>query len=262
MEKIGIIGAGNMGGAIATALSKNNLDLIISNRSKEKLEIFKKYKNTKITTVNSDVVKNSKYIILAVKPNMYKNVIEEIKEDFTEDKILISIAAGFSIKSLEEILPNRKIVMTMPNTPAMVEEGMSAICPNTLVNKEEIEGVLEIFNTFGRASVIEEGQFSAFAGAVGCLPAYVYMFIESVADAAVLNGMKRQDAYEFVSQTVLGSAKMVLETKKHPGELKDMVTSPGGTTIVGVKALEDGAFRGTVIDAIDMAVKKGLDMGK
>lgn len=262
MEKIGIIGAGNMGGAIATALSKNNLDLIISNRSEEKLEIFKKYKNTKITTVNSDVVKNSKYIILAVKPNMYKNVIEEIKEDFTEDKILISIAAGFSIKSLEEILPNRKIVMTMPNTPAMVEEGMSAICPNTLVNKEEIEGVLEIFNTFGRASVIEEGQFSAFAGAVGCLPAYVYMFIESVADAAVLNGMKRQDAYEFVSQTVLGSAKMVLETKKHPGELKDMVTSPGGTTIVGVKALEDGAFRGTVIDAIDMAVKKGLDMGK
>lgn len=262
MEKIGIIGAGNMGGAIATALSKNNLDLIISNRSKEKLEIFKKYKNTKITTVNSDVVKNSKYIILAVKPNMYKNVIEEIKEDFTEDKILISIAAGFSIKSLEEILPNRKIVMTMPNTPAMVEEGMSAICPNTLVNKEEIEGVLEIFNTFGRASVIEEGQFPAFAGAVGCLPAYVYMFIEAVADAAVLNGMKRQDAYEFVSQTVLGSAKMVLETKKHPGELKDMVTSPGGTTIVGVKALEDGAFRGTVIDAIDMAVKKGLDMGK
>lgn len=262
MEKIGIIGAGNMGGAIATALSKNNLDLIISNRSEEKLEIFKKYKNTKITTVNIEVVKNSKYIILAVKPNMYKNVIEEIKEDFTEDKILISIAAGFSIKSLEEILPNRKIVMTMPNTPAMVEEGMSAICPNTLVSKEEIEGVLEIFNTFGRASVIEEGQFSAFAGAVGCLPAYVYMFIESVADAAVLNGMKRQDAYEFVSQTVLGSAKMVLETKKHPGELKDMVTSPGGTTIVGVKALEDGAFRGTVIDAIDMAVKKGLDMGK
>lgn len=262
MNKIGIIGAGNMGGAIATALCENSIELTISNRSLDKLEKFKDYKNTKITKDNLEVVKNSKYIILAVKPNMYKSVIDEIKNEMTEDKVLISIAAGFSIKALEELLENRKIIMTMPNTPAMVEEAMTAICPNTLVSKDEVDEVVEIFNIFGRGAIIEESQFAAFAGACGCLPAYVYMFIESVADAAVLNGMKRADAYEFVSQTVLGSAKMVIETKKHPGELKDMVTSPGGTTIAGVQSLENHGFRGTIIDAIDCAVKKSMNMGK
>lgn len=262
MKSIGIIGAGNMGGAIATALSEKDFDLIVSNRSEAKLEVFKKYKKTKTTLSNEEVVKNSEYIILAVKPNMYRDVIENIKEFITEDKVLISIAAGFSLNELENMLSNRKIVMTMPNTPAMVGEGMSAICPNSKVKNEEVEDVLKIFSSFGKASILEESQFNAFAGACGCLPAYVYMFIESVADAAVLNGMKRKDAYEFVSQSVLGSAKMVLETKKHPGELKDMVTSPGGTTIEGVKVLEDRGFRGDVIDAIDAAVKKGMNMGK
>lgn len=262
MEKIGIIGVGNMGGAIAKALSENNYKLNISNRSEEKLEVFKKYKNTTTTSSNEEVVNNSKYIILAVKPNMYKNVIDSLKEFITEDKVFISIAAGFSLEDLEDMLPERKIVMTMPNTPVMVNEGMSALCPNSLVKEEEIKDIIEIFSSFGRAAVIEEGHFGAFAGACGCLPAYVYMFIEAAADAAVLNGMKRNDAYEFISQSVLGSAKMVLETKKHPGELKDMVTSPGGTTIEGVKVLEENSFRGAVTDAIDAAVKKGMNMGK
>ena len=260
MEKIGIIGAGNMGGAIATALCEKGKNIVIANRSTEKLEKYRKYPNAEIAADNIDAVKKAKYIILAVKPDMYKKVIDEIKNAFTEDKIFISIAAGFTVEKLEELLPERKIFMTMPNTPAMVGEGMSAIVPNSLTDKKDQEAVLEIFSSFGRGAIIEQKQFNAFAASCGCLPAYVYMFIEAVADAAVLNGMKRNDAYEFIAQTVLGSAKMVLETGKHPGELKDMVTSPGGTTIEGVKSLEISGFRGSIIEAVNAAAVKGKNM--
>lgn len=150
--------------------------------------------------------------------------------------------------------------MTMPNTPALIQEGMSAICPNENVTDEEIQEVLEIFNSFGRASILEESQFDSFQAACSCLPAYVYMFIEAVSDGAVLHGMKRKDSYEFIAQAVMGSAKMILETKKHPGELKDMVTSPGGTTIEGLKVLEESGFRGKIIDAISAAVEKSRGM--
>lgn len=262
MKKIGIIGVGNMGGAIATALCKNKYDLILSNHSKKNLEKFEDFENVKTTTSNIEVVKEAHYIILAVKPNMYKKVIDEIKEFLSEDKVFISIAAGFTIKSLEELLPSRKIVMTMPNTPAMVEEATTAICPNSLIEEKEVKDVVEIFSSFGIAQVLDEMYFPAFSGSCGCLPAYVYMFIEASADAAVLNGMKRQDAYKFIAQSVMGSAKMVLETNKHPGELKDMVTSPGGTTIEGVRALEDKGFRSSVMAAIDASVKKSMNMGK
>lgn len=262
MKKIGIIGVGNMGGAIATALCKNKYDLILSNHSKKNLEKFENFENIKTTTSNIEVAKESDYIILAVKPNIYEKVINEIKEYLTSDKVFISIAAGFSIKSLEEMLPNRKIVMTMPNTPAMVEEAITAICPNSLIDEKEIQDIVEIFSSFGIAQVLDEMYFPAFSGSCGCLPAYVYMFIEAASDAAVLNGMKRADAYKFIAQSVLGSAKMLLETNLHPGELKDMVTSPGGTTIEGVKALEDNGFRSAIISAIDASVKKSKNMGK
>ncbi|MBP2024499.1 pyrroline-5-carboxylate reductase [Peptoniphilus stercorisuis] len=262
MKKIGIIGVGNMGGAIATALCKNKYDLILSNHSKKNLEKFENFENIKTTTSNIEVAKESDYIILAVKPNIYEKVINEINEYLTSDKVFISIAAGFSIKSLEEMLPNRKIVMTMPNTPAMVEEAITAICPNSLIDEKEIQDIVEIFSSFGIAQVLDEMYFPAFSGSCGCLPAYVYMFIEAASDAAVLNGMKRADAYKFIAQSVLGSAKMLLETNLHPGELKDMVTSPGGTTIEGVKALEDNGFRSAIISAIDASVKKSKNMGK
>ncbi|EFI41674.1 MULTISPECIES: pyrroline-5-carboxylate reductase [Peptoniphilus] len=259
MNRVGIIGIGNMGKAIAYGLIKNNREIIISNRSNEKLREFEEYKNVKIASSNSELVENSKYIILAVKPNMYETVIDEIR-DTVNDKIIISIAAGFTIEKLNKLLPNKKIVMTMPNTPAMVFEAMSAICPNEILTEDEILEVIEIFNLFGRAARLDESQFSAFSAACGCLPAYVYMFIEAAADSAVLNGMKREDAYNFISQTVLGSAKMVLETQEHPAKLKDMVTSPGGTTIEGVRVLEKMGFRAAIIDAICAANEKSKNM--
>ncbi|RVU55730.1 pyrroline-5-carboxylate reductase [Anaerosphaera multitolerans] len=260
MDKIGIIGIGNMGGAIAHGLIKNGRELIISNKSPEKLSEYEKFKNVEIKKDNRDVVKDSKYIILAVKPKVYADVIDEVREVFSEDKILISIAAGFTLEKLEKLLPSRKIAMVMPNTPAMVYEGMSGICPNELLSEDERDEVKNIFNLIGRAAIISEDSFNAFSAACGSLPAYVYMFIEAAADGAVLNGLNRRDAYEFIAQSVMGSAKMVLETEKHPGELKDMVTSPGGTTIEGLKVLEERAFRGGIIEAINAAVEKSKNM--
>ncbi|SHH35885.1 pyrroline-5-carboxylate reductase [Anaerosphaera aminiphila DSM 21120] len=260
MNRVGIVGIGNMGGAIAHGLINNKEEIIVSDGSAEKLSEYKSFSNVQIAKDNIDLVEKSKIIILAVKPNLYKTVIDEIKNEFSEDKILISIAPGFTIEKLENLLPNRKIAMIMPNTPALVYESMSAICPNTLLTEGEIEEVKKIFNLIGKVAILEEEYFPAFSGTCGCLPAYVYMFIEAAADGAVLNGMKRFDAYEFIAQSVLGSAKMVLETKKHPGELKDMVTSPGGTTIEGLKVLEEKGFRGSIIDAINATVEKSKNM--
>jgi pyrroline-5-carboxylate reductase len=254
--KVGIIGIGSMGSIIAHALYEKNYDLILSKRGKNLKEF--EGKNLEIET-NIELAKKSDFIILAVKPHIYPLVIEEIK-DYIKDQVIISIAAGQSLGGLEEMIGDKKIVMTMPNTPAKVGLGMSAVCPNKNVGEKEVDQVLEIFRSFGKAALVEEGQFDGFGAAVGCLPAYVFMFIEAVADAAVLSGIKRDQAYEFVSQTVLGSAKMVLETKDHPGVLKDMVTSPGGTTIEGVKVLEEKAFRGALMDAINAAFEKSKNM--
>lgn len=257
--KVGIIGVGNMGGAIAHALIKNGFELYLTTKSKD-LEDFKG-ENVHIVGVK-ELTQKSDYIILAVKPHIYSVVVDEIRDHLREDTIVISIAAGQTIESLTNLLGKRKFILSMPNTPAMVGEGMSAICPSEKVTEEEIEDVKKIFSSFGKVSTLNSELFHGFGAACGSLPAYVYMFIEAVSDAAVLTGLKRDDAYKFVAQTVLGSAKMVLETQKHPGELKDMVTSPGGTTIEGVRELEEEGFRGTVIDAILAAEQKSKAMRK
>lgn len=256
--KIGIIGIGSMGSIIGHALLKNGYELIVSDRGKN-LDEFKD-KNIQIKT-NIEVVKDSDYIILAVKPQIYPRLIGEIK-DYINDKVIISIAAGQSIKGLEELIGNKKNFMTMPNTPAKVSMGMSAICYNKNVSENEIENVVKIFESFGLAQVIDEEKFDGFMASVGCLPAYVFMFIEAIADASALTGLNREDSYKFVAQTVKGSAQMLLDSKTHPGILKDMVTSPKGTTIEGLKVLEEKAFRGIVMDAIIAAFEKSQKMEK
>lgn len=254
--KIGIIGIGSMGSIIGQALLDKGYDLVLSDRGKN-LKDFED-KDVEIKD-NIGLAKNSDYIILAVKPQIYPQVIEEIK-DYIEDQVVISIAAGQSIEGLEKMLGHKKIVMTMPNTPAKVGQGMSAICPNQKVDEKELKEVVKIFESFGLAAVLDEDVFDGFAAAAGCLPAYVFMFIEAVADAAVVTGVKRADAYKFVAQTVKGSAQMLLESGDHPGVLKDMVTSPKGTTIEGVKVLEEKGFRGALIDAILAAYDKSIKM--
>lgn len=254
--KIGIIGVGNMGSAIAKGLLDKN-ELFLSNRGSN-LDFFKD-KNVSIME-NRRLVENSDYIILAVKPNYYKDVIDEIK-DLLKDKVFISIAPGFNLKKLENLLgEDKKIVMTMPNTPASVGEGMSILCPNENVSDDEFSYVLEIFSSFGKAIKIDENQFDVAGVINGCLPAFVDLFIEGLSDGAVFCGLKRDISYELIAQTIIGSAKLIEDSKEHPGLLKDKVTSPNGTTIEGVKTLEENNFRASLIKAVEASFNKSRNM--
>ena len=263
--KIGFIGCGNMGSAMIGGILKKGVfakeKIIVSNlteegsrRSREKLGV--------VTTMdNCEVVKNARIVILAVKPQFYEEVIREVKAFLTPEHIVIGIAPGKTLGWLEEKCEQPlKVVRLMPNTPAQVGEGMTGVCINERVTEEDLQEVLTITNSFGRTEVVPERLMDAVGAVSGCSPAYVFMFIEAMADAAVAQGMPRKQAYQFAAQAVLGSAKMVLETGMHPGELKDMVCSPAGTTIEGVRTLEKQGFRSAVFEALQACSDKGKRM--
>ena len=206
---------------------------------------------------NSEVVEKSKYIILAIKPQMFEKVIDEINDSLDNDKVIISLAPGFTITQLKEKLKAGRIVRSMPNTPAMIGEGMTGVCfDENEFDENEIDVINKIFEATGKAKKVDEKLMNSVVCASGSSPAYVFMFIEALADSAVKCGLPRKDAYEFVAQTVLGSAKLMLETGKYPGELKDMVCSPGGTTIAGVAELEKNGFRKAIFEATDACFNK------
>ncbi|KOA19077.1 pyrroline-5-carboxylate reductase [Clostridium homopropionicum DSM 5847] len=266
--KIGFIGCGNMASAMIKGIVKSNLiegkNIIAGDPDKAKLEKIKEETNILIGKNNIDVVKNSDILFLSVKPNKYKDVISEIKESINENTIIVTIAAGITIENSESFLGSkeRKIVRVMPNTPALVGEGMSALCPNKNVTNEELEEIKKIFKCFSKVEVIEEVHMDTVTALTGSSPAYVFMFIEALADGAVLKGLPRDKAYKMAAQAVYGSAKMVLETGKHPGSLKDDVCSPGGTTIEAVFVLEKGGMRAAVIEAMEKCVDKAKNMNK
>ena len=265
MKKIGFIGAGNMAGAIIGGIIKSNLvesqNVIASAKTMTNLNKLKDEYNINVTLDAREVVKNSDIVFIAVKPNVYDSVLEEVKELITEDKIIVTIAAGKTIESVENIIGcDKKVVRTMPNTPALVNEGMTALCPNKNINDDELNEIVSIFNSFGKCEIVKEGLIDAVIGVSGSSPAYVFMFIEALADGAVKAGMQREQAYKFAAQSVMGSAKMVLESEKHPGELKDMVCSPGGTTIEAVAVLEENNMRASIIKAVTAAVDKSKEM--
>lgn len=265
--KIGFIGCGNMAGAIIGGIVKSDLleskSIMASNPTEEKLKTIKEKYNILTTKDNKEVASFSDILFLAVKPHLYTNVMEEIKASLKDNSIVIVIAAGITLKFMEEALgSSRKIVRTMPNTPAMVGEGLTAICPNRNITDAELNIVMSIFESFGKAEILEERLMDVVPSVSGSSPAYVYMFIEALGDGAVLRGIPRSKAYTMAAQAVLGAAKMVLETGKHPGELKDDVCSPGGTTIEAVYSLEKNNFRGTVIEAMESCTEKTLKMSK
>lgn len=267
MKKIGFIGAGNMGGAILGGIVKSgiidNEHIIASAKSDQTVEKIKNNYNVNVTKDSKEVVKFSDLVVVGVKPNMYNEVLEEIKDEINNDKIIITIAAGKTIESVEKIIgADKKIIRTMPNTPALVGEGMTSLSPNKNINEEELDLVKSLFDSLGKSEVIKEDLIHSVIGASGSSTAYAFMFIEAIADGAVLAGMPRSQAYKFAAQGVLGAAKMVLETDTHPGELKDMVCSPGGTTIEAVKVLEEERFRGAVIKAVEACVNKSKEMSK
>ena len=204
-----------------------------------------------MTADNKEVAKKADVLFLSVKPQFYAEVIAEIKEIIDESKLIITIAPGKTLSWLEGQFGKKvKIVRTMPNTPAMVGEGMTAACKNELVTEEDMVLAMEILNSFGKTEVVSEHLIDAVVAVSGSSPAYVYIMIEAMADAAVAEGMPRAQAYKFAAQAVCGSAKMVLETGKHPGELKDMVCSPAGTTIEAVRVLEEKGFRSALFEAM------------
>ena len=267
MKKIGFIGGGNMGGAMIAGIRKAELvsgsDLMVSDKNEKALAGLNEKYNILTTLDNREAASFADILFLAVKPYMFADVIAEIKDVVQQNTVIVSIAAGKTIADIENCFGEQiKLVRAMPNTPAMVGEAMSALCPNKNVTEEEIKLVQKIFNSFGTSEVVQESLIDAVIGISGSSPAYVYMFIEAMADAAVLGGMPRKQAYTFAAQAVLGSAKMVLETGIHPGELKDMVCSPGGTTIEAVAALEKQGMRNAVIEAVKVCMEKSKEMSK
>lgn len=259
--KIGFIGMGNMATAITSGILKEGIvtagDIIASRRNMQELEQIKKQFGIAVTTDNGEVVRQSDILILAVKPQFFEEVIAQIKQEIKENQIIISLAPGKTIEWLEEKFERKiSLVRCMPNTPALVGEGCTGFCCSDSVTIEEREQIYSILSSFGKASEVKEALMDVVVGVSGSSPAYVFLFIEAMADAAVAGGMPRQQAYEFAAQAVLGSAKMVLETGKHPGELKDMVCSPGGTTIEAVKVLEEKGFRAAIMDAMQACIEK------
>lgn len=265
-RKIGFIGTGNMGSAmIGGMISKEKVSpdrIYISDRSSESLEkISSKWKGVHCTKRNRDIAEQADIIFIAVKPHIYSSVIKEISSLVDDSKLIVTIAAGITIDAAEEMFGKTvKIVRTMPNTPALVGAGVTAYCCNTHVTTEEETLILPILESFGIVEKIEEKYFHAVIAVSGSSPAYVFMFIEAMADAAVLQGLPRPQAYKMASQAVLGAAKMVRDTGTHPGVLKDAVCSPGGTTIEAVSTLEEEGMRSAVIKAMGNCAEKSKEM--
>lgn len=264
--KIGFIGLGNMAGAMIGGILQKQMAKQEDIIGAEKLEAAKEAAKTKfgiqIAESNSIAAQKADVLFLAVKPLFLQEVIEEIRDVVRKETLIVSIAAGKDLKFYETAFarPELKLIRCMPNTPALVLEGCTGVCAGNNVTPEELETVVKLLGSFGKASVVPERLMDAVVGVSGSSPAYVFLFIEAMADAAVLAGMPRNQAYEFAAQAVLGSAKMVLETGKHPAELKDMVCSPGGTTIEAVKVLEEKGFRAAVMDAMDACIEKSKNL--
>ncbi len=263
--KVGFIGCGNMARAIINGiLSKGMLtrqELCASDTSDQAMAYIREGLGIRAEGNNAAVARWADILILAVKPVFMEAVIEDIKDAVDENTVVVTLAPGKTLEWLTDRFGKKvKLVRTMPNTPAMVGEGMSALCPGELVTEEEKNRVCGLFESFGKAEIVPERLMDAVCGVSGSAPAFVFLFLEAMADAAVAEGMPRAQAYAFAAQTVLGSAKLMQESGKHPGELKDMVCSPGGTTIEGVAVLEDAGFRSAVISAIRTATAKSREM--
>ena len=263
--KIGFIGLGNMASAMIGGMLEKKIvtleDITGADAFESAVQKAQEKFGIYVSTDNLTVVRQADVIVLSVKPQFYMDVIMGIREAVREDQIIITIAPGKTINWLQEQFGKKlKLIRCMPNTPALVGEGCTGVCPSEAVSEEEMRYVLTLLNSFGKAYVVSEHMMDAVVAVSGSSPAYVFMLIEAMADEAVLEGMSRNLAYEFAAQAVLGSAKMVLETGRHPGELKDMVCSPGGTTIEAVKVLEEKGFRASVMDAMKACADKSRSL--
>ena len=269
------IGSGNMGRALmhgaASILPAGNIGVSDADTSKAEA-LARELGGAKVYPSTTDAVKDADFVFLAVKPQALDTVLKEISRvlrmriDSKRPVTLVSMAAGWHIKKIQQCLdvPVERtvpVVRIMPNTPALISQGVIAMAASSEVSEESVTMLEKILGAAGIVDRIGEQYMDAVTGLSGSGPAFAYLFIEALADGGVRAGLPRDKALRYAAQTVLGAAAMVKETGKHPGELKDMVTSPGGTTIAGVAALENGAFRGTVMQAVEAAYKRSKELG-
>lgn len=268
IRMIGMIGTGNMGSAILRGIVdadyvKPHQIIAFDSNSRRLNELEEDIPGVMIARDNLEVAEKADLIILAIKPIYVRELIDEIRSRLN-GKAVLSIAAGWTVSMLENALygTTATYLRVMPNTPALVGEGMTAICDDTTFTDEDFNYAKGIFDSVGKTKVLPERLFDGVVAVSGSSPAYVYMMIEAMADAAVKQGIPRVYAYEMAAQSVLGSALMVLSSGTHPAALKDAVCSPGGTTIEAVEALEKNGFRAAIMEAMDACARKSREMSR
>src|SRR6202453_1689322 len=264
-RRLGFLGAGNMSGALRKGLLHANVpaaQITASDVKAERLEQLRAAHGIRTTQDNHALVRDSDVVVLAVKPQGIDKVLTEIGAEVRPDQLVVSVAAGVPIEALEaRLAPGTRVVRSMPNTPATVQAGATAIAAGSHAREDDLRIARELFEAVGRVVVLDESLLDAVTGLSGSGPAYVMLIIEALADGGGKVGLHRDTALTLAAQTVFGSAKLLLETGEHPGRLKDMVTSPGGTAIAGLHTLESGALRRTLIDAVEVASKRAAELG-
>lgn len=266
-KQVGFLGSGNMGEALIHGLLHGHLcrpeQILCSDARPERLKEIREKYGVRGTSHNSEVLKQSDIVILAVKPQIMKQVIEEVAKHLDLTKLIISIAAGVPLDAIEFCAGKElKLIRVMPNICVSVREGVSAISGGKHASKEDLMMAKTIFDSVGKSILIEEYLLDAVTGLSGSGPAYIFLIIDALADAGVKVGLSRHDSLILSSQTVLGAARMLIETGEHPGKLKDMVTSPGGTAIAGLHTLEQGGVRTTLINAVEVATERSKALGE
>jgi len=266
-KMVGLVGTGNMGEALIKGLLHGHLckpeQIFCSDTRPERLKAIRETYGVKGTSHNIEVVKHSDIFILAVKPQIMKQVVSEVAKHLDLSKLIISIAAGVSLDAIESCAKRElKLIRVMPNICVSVREGVSAIAGGKHILKEDLMIAKTIFDSVGKSLFIEENLLDAVTGLSGSGPAYIFLIIDALADAGVKVGLSRSDSLILASQTVLGAAKMLIETGEHPGKLKDMVTSPGGTAIAGLHTLEGGGIRTTLMNAVEVATQRSMALGE
>jgi len=264
---LGFIGGGNMAEAMIRGLLKARLlgpqEILASDVTAERLTYLQQTFGIRTSRDNAEVAGKADIVLFAVKPQIMSPVLDGLLDVITEEKLLISIAAGISTRLIAEKFPGKvRVIRVMPNTPALVLEGASALAPGAAATPEDLELAKRLFAAVGKVVVVEEVLMDAVTGLSGSGPAYIFLIIDALSDAGVKVGLSRKVAQLLAAQTVLGAARMVLETHKHPGELKDMVTSPGGTAIAGLHTLEAGGLRTTLINAVEAATRRSMELGR
>ncbi len=266
-KKIGMIGTGNMGIALIDGMIRSGVaqaaNIICSDTSQEQLSKIKEKYPVQTTTSNIEVIQVSEVVIYAIKPQIMAGVLKETAEYLDMSKLIISIAAGVPLAAIESLLQkDLRLIRVMPNVAVAVREGATAIAAGEHAGEEDVNLAMTIFDSVGKSIFVKENSLDAITGLSGSGPAYIFTIADALADAGVKMGLYRQDALTLSSQTILGAAKLLLETGMHPGQLRDSVTSPGGTTIMGLHALESGGLRTTLINAVEAATNRSKELGE